>query len=80
MIEFENAPYILHFVELGDYGDVHIPFRRLKMAKKRQEELIRDHDKTQGYFTEISKIIKIRRKEPEEKEQTKVFGLKEMKK
>jgi len=79
MIKFANSPYILHYVELGDYGDIHIEFRTLKMAKKRQEELIRDHDKTKGYFTQISRIIQIRRKEPDEEEQRKSFATKEMK-
>lgn len=75
MIKLGNDRYILHFVELGDYGDLYIGYRTHKQAKKRQQELIDEHDKKNGYFTEILKIISIRRKEPDEKEQTKYFKL-----
>lgn len=73
MIKLDNSEYVLHFVELGDYEDLYIDFRSLKNAEKRQQELINDHDKNYGYFTQILKKIQVRRKEPFEDEQVKSY-------
>lgn len=71
MMKFDNKPYLLQFCELGDYGDIIIEFKTLKESKERQKELIERNDPNYGYFTQISKIIEVRRKEPHEKEQVK---------
>lgn len=73
MFEFEDTPYHLEFVELGDYDTMSWNFKTLQEAKQEQKRLIKDHDKTKGYYTHIAKIIKIRRKEPDEDEQFKRF-------
>ena len=73
MFEFENKPYHLEFVELGDYDSLSWNFKTLKEAKEEQALRIKEHDKSKGYYTHIAKIIKIRRKEPDEEEQSKRY-------
>jgi len=72
MIKIKNEPYQLHFAELGDYDSLDYTFKTIEEAKKSQKEMI-DRSQSSGYYTHISKIIEVRRKEPDEEEQTKVF-------
>ena len=73
MIKLENKPYQLEFCELGDTDLFTKTFTRLEQAKKYQQELISKHWESSGYYTQISRIIEVRRKEPNEEVQTKKF-------
>ena len=73
MIKLDNKQYQLQFIELGDTDEISKTFTTFKQAKKCQEKLISTHWESRGYYTQISRIIEVQRKEPNEEYQRKFF-------
>ena len=72
MIKLEDKPYHLTYCELGDHDNLDSDFKTLEQAQGHQKDLIKNYSH-HGYYTTISRIIEVRRKEPREKEQKKTF-------
>lgn len=72
MMKLNKKPYLLEFCELGR-DDVTYEFKTLVEARRRQRELVANHWESAGYFSQISKLIEVRRKEPNEMGQRRIY-------